>query len=188
MAVTKAAQSTPPVDQLTTIAITDPEPASIGLLHHVDNTLHALASAWGHPPHTQRLHMLTNGDTRSVLFQVAPSCQWVNIGLLVSGAGSAVITSDASDGSAADTTTLTWILANGDTLEFAEWVWTTGAMDHSTSTDNSPALFVLIDAHKEWSATTYARLQVNPANTGSSDPSGTIWAIAVSPIFEPQAV
>ena len=61
-------------------------------------------------------------------------------------------------------------------------------MNHRTSTDNSPALFVLIDAHKEWSATTYARLQVNPANTGSADPSGTIWAIAVSPIFEPQPV
>ncbi len=189
MAVTKMPQASPQCDQLGSSALVDPEPASVALLHHIDNTLHALSTIWGWPTLVQRFHMPTNGTTKSVMVQGPPSVQWFNVGLLVSGQGSATITGPASDGSGYDTTTLYWTFASApNVIGGAQWIWTTGQMDHSVAATNSPAILAMIDGHVGWSVNETLLFAVNPADSGGLTAGGALHAIAFSPIWEPRAL
>ena len=182
MAVTKGAQSTPECDQLSTVTISDPSSGTVGMLHYIDSTLHALTTEWGYPPFVQSFKILTTGSDRHAIFQAPPSVSYVRVGILASGVGTVTCTHDGTS----DTTTLTWNSPAGDTIEGAQWSWTTGVMDDSAAASLAPAL--KIQSSADWGRDSYAVITLNPANAGGASPSGTIWAVAIAPIWEPQTV
>lgn len=180
---TRAPSDAPMVDQLSVISFTDPEPASILILKHADATLHALTTEWGYPPHVQGLSMPTSAADRVLLVPLPPSVKYVNVGILASGRGTVTVT----DTTTSDTTTIYWgssATEASDKIELASWSWTTGIMDDSVAHTKSPALKLASSA--VWYPRNYQPVTLNPTAVGSG--GGTIWAVAIAPIWEDQAV
>tara|TARA_R110000824_G_scaffold22342_1_gene81919 strand:- start:1434 stop:1973 length:540 start_codon:yes stop_codon:yes gene_type:complete len=179
MAVKKAPAATPQVDQLTAIALVDPEPASVLLLSYADEAMHALTTRWGYPPFIQRMHMLTSHATRLMIAPLPPSITYARIGVLVSGSGTVTIT----DSGTSDTTKLTWASQAADQASMAVWVWTGGIPDDTAAVGTAPPL--KLRATATWKASMIDTITINPTTVGSG---GTIWAVAVAPIWQDIAV
>ena len=179
----KAPTASPPVDTLTAMVLKDPEPAAISLLAHADNVMHALTTRWGYPPTIAHLHLLTTHADRFLYVQAPPSVKYAQVGILASGSGKVTITA-MSAGS--DTTTLEWATGNSDEIAFASWQWSSSVIDDAVAAAAGPSLE--IRATQTWQASAALRLKLNPANVGVGSPSGTIWALAIVPIWSDQTV
>ena len=119
--------------------------------------------------------MGTAHATRTVLATLPPSVQYFQIGALVSGRGSLQIASATTS----DTTTVYWNSAALDVLDTASWIWTSAQPDDSAADAVSPPLKML--AAPTWEALTAQVITLNPAVVSTS---GTIWALALAPIWQ----
>lgn len=179
MAVYKQPSSNPPVDTLAAMVLSDPEPATITLLTHVNQIMHSLTTRWGYPPVIQQMQMLTGGSTRNVITQIPPSVTYAQIGVLVTGHGKVTLT----DSGTSDTTTIEWHNPAKDEIGYAIWAWTSALPNDSTAAGEAPPL--KLQASATWDCTPAHLISVNPATLGVG---GQIHAVAVVPIWQPIAL
>lgn len=174
---TKAPSFTPECDQVQAVALVDPEPATVSLLHTIDMLTHALASGWGYPGYIIGLSLPTNASDVYLLGHIPPTVRYFRVGCLVSGSGS--VTIQAGTG---DTTSISWVGGGGLDVGLAKWVWSSGLMDDSASAAVGPALKFVVAQH--WYPKTTI-LTLNPADAAiGTAPTGRIHAVACDPIWE----
>jgi len=171
--MSKAPRWEPAVDQFDgAFALTDPAEASIALLQHVESKQHAMMSQWGGPACTVACSILEN-VTRGLHVRVPSGCKTMSLGLVVSGVGSATITSDTD----ATGSTLAWNVPGEDVPANAAIIWGSGP-NAGAAAATGRAIDVSSAASWRWE-----NEMLTVASSGAAGMDGTIWAVVVMPVF-----
>lgn len=120
----------PSLDQVSRSRLRDYAAADMGLLRSIDARHHALMSGWGGPP-TVRACSLTSAGTYSVPYRVPPGVDYIDLGLRMGGATTAVITTAQDATGTLLTTRTNWVAASG----YEQSIWArTGGLSPSDAT------------------------------------------------------
>lgn len=168
----RKARYTPAVDELSAQTAGDLMPAQVSLLVDVDAFHHALMSGWGGPAYWCGCKV-SGGASSTFFVRVPAGCQDVDVFLLVSGDGEALVTSTSD----VTGTELHWTQQGTVGLPQALVVATSGTNTGAAAADGAA---LRVRAALAW---TWTDETVTVAVTGTG---ATVWGVGIRPVHPNQ--